>query len=236
MPRPRRRSASWTRRSSAPRSASSSSSAAYYQFQDPLDVDRYEIDGVSQDTVVSVRELNMDQLGAAASWQNTTLVYTHGYGVVAAEGNDRTADGDPVFLERGIPAAGFLSDREDFEPRVYFGEFSPTYSIVGAPEGTDPVELDYPTGADGASETKTTFSGDGGPEHRQRLQPPDLRAQVPVRADPLLRQRQRGLSDPLRPRPEPARAEGRAVPRRSTATRTRASWTAASSGSSTATP
>ncbi len=135
----------------------------YYQFQDPLDVDRYEIDGVSQDTVVSVRELNMEQLGAAASWQNTTLVYTHGYGMVAAKGNDRTTDGDPVFLERGIPAAGFLSDQEDFEPRVYFGEFSPTYSIVGAPEGTAPVELDYPTGADGASETKTTFSGDGGP-------------------------------------------------------------------------
>ena len=136
----------------------------YYQFADPLDVDRYEIDGTSQDTVVSVRELNMDQLGAAASWQNTTLVYTHGYGVVAAKGNDRTSDGDPVFLERGIPATGFLSDQEDFEPRVYFGEFSPTYSIVGAPEGTAPVELDYPRGADdGSSETKTTFTGDGGP-------------------------------------------------------------------------
>ena len=136
----------------------------YYQFADPLDVDRYEIDGTSQDTVVSVRELNMDQLGAAASWQNTTLVYTHGYGVVAAKGNDRTTDGDPVFLERGIPATGFLSDQEDFEPRVYFGEFSPTYSIVGAPEGTAPVELDYPRGADdGSSETKTTFTGDGGP-------------------------------------------------------------------------
>ena len=106
----------------------------------------------------------MDQLGAAASWQNTTLVYTHGYGVVAAKGNDRTTDGDPVFLERGIPATGFLSDQEDFEPRVYFGEFSPTYSIVGAPEGTAPVELDYPRGADdGSSETKTTFTGDGGP-------------------------------------------------------------------------
>ncbi|MGC5170877.1 UPF0182 family protein [Micromonospora sp. DT81.3] len=136
---------------------------SYYQFQDPLDVDRYNIDGVSQDTVTSVRELNMDQLGAAASWQNTTLVYTHGYGVVAAKGNDRTTDGDPVFLERGIPAAGFLSDQEDFEPRVYFGEYSPEYSIVGAPEGTAPVELDYPSGEDGASETKTTFEGDGGP-------------------------------------------------------------------------
>src|SRR5690606_4844160 len=47
--------------------------------------------------------------------------------------------------------------------RVYFGELSPEYSIVGAPEGADPVEIDYPRGQDGATETKTTFSGDGGP-------------------------------------------------------------------------
>lgn len=135
----------------------------YYQFADPLDVDRYDIDGVSQDTVVSVRELDLDELGAAADWQNTAVVYTHGYGLVVAKGNDRTGDGDPVFLERGIPASGFLSAEEDFQPRVYFGEYSPTYSIVGAPEGTAPVELDYPTGSDGGSETKTTFEGDGGP-------------------------------------------------------------------------
>ncbi|WP_106814300.1 UPF0182 family membrane protein [Microbacterium timonense] len=135
----------------------------YYQFADPLDVDRYNIDGVSQDTIVSVRELDLDQLGAAADWQNSAVVYTHGYGIVAAKGNDRTTEGDPVFLERGIPASGFLSDQEDFQPRVYFGEYSPTYSIVGAPEGADPVELDYPSGEDGSGETKTTFEGDGGP-------------------------------------------------------------------------
>ncbi len=135
----------------------------YYQFADPLDVDRYDIDGVSQDTIVSVRELDLTELGNAADWQNSAVVYTHGYGLVAAKGNDRTTEGDPVFLERGIPAQGFLSDQEDFQPRVYFGEYSPPYSIVGAPEGAEPVELDYPSGEDGAGETKTTFDGDGGP-------------------------------------------------------------------------
>ncbi|WP_243224812.1 UPF0182 family protein [Microbacterium sp. CIAB417] len=135
----------------------------YYQFTDTLDVDRYEIDGVSQDTVAAVRELNMNQLGDGNNWNNRTAVYTHGYGLVAAAGNQRTADGEPVFLESGIPSSGFLTDRENFEPRVYFGEYSPEYSIVGAPEGTDPVEIDYPRGEDGANETKTTFSGDGGP-------------------------------------------------------------------------
>ncbi|OYC95101.1 UPF0182 family membrane protein [Microbacterium sp. Yaish 1] len=136
---------------------------SYYQFAEPLDVDRYQIDGKSQDTVVSVRELNVNQLGDAASWYNTTLVYTHGYGMVAAKGNERTADGNPVFVERGIPASGELTNGQKYEPRVYFGEFSPTYSIVGAPEGSSPIELDYPRGQEGESQTKTTFQGDGGP-------------------------------------------------------------------------
>ena len=136
---------------------------SYYKFTDPLDVDRYQIDGQSQDTVVSVRELNLDQLGQAASWYNTTLVYTHGYGMVAAKGNARTSDGNPVFVERGIPTAGDLTDSENYEPRIYFGESSPTYSIVGAPEGSADIELDYPRGTGESAQTKTTFSGNGGP-------------------------------------------------------------------------
>lgn len=136
----------------------------YYQFTDTLDVDRYEIDGASQDTVVAVRELDVNRLGDSNNWNNRTAVYTHGYGLVVAAGNQRTSEGEPVFLERGIPSSGFLTESENFEPRVYFGEDSPLYSIVGAPEGTDPVEIDYPRGEDGANETKTTFDGEGGPQ------------------------------------------------------------------------
>ncbi|ANP71867.1 UPF0182 family protein [Cryobacterium arcticum] len=131
----------------------------YYQFPSNLSVDRYTIDGKSQDTVVSVRDLNLDGL-SSETWVNSSVVYTHGYGVVAAYGNQRSADGQPVFLESGIPTSGALGE---YEPRVYFGETSPTYSIVGAPEGSDPVELDYPSGEDGAQQTYTTFTGDGGP-------------------------------------------------------------------------
>ncbi|WP_298036792.1 UPF0182 family membrane protein [uncultured Microbacterium sp.] len=136
---------------------------SYYQFQNKLDVDRYDIDGETQDTVVAVRELDVNRLGDSNNWNNRTAVYTHGYGLVVAAGNQRTSEGEPVFLERGIPTSGFLTDTEKFEPRVYFGEDSPLYSIVGAPEGSTDVEIDYPRGQDGASETKTTFSGDGGP-------------------------------------------------------------------------
>ena len=135
----------------------------YYSFGDRLDVDRYEIDGQTQDTVTAIRELDLNELDEdAQTWQNTTMVYTHGYGLVAAKGNERTAEGEPVFIEGSIPSSGFLSSLE-YEPRVYFGEKSPLYSIVGGPEGTDPVELDYPRGTDGSGETRTTFEGDGGP-------------------------------------------------------------------------
>src|SRR5690606_34020497 len=102
---------------------------AYYQFQSNLDVDRYEIDGEMQDTVGAVRELNLSELGHGDSWTNRATVYTHGYGLVVAARNKRTVDGEPVFLERGIPSSGFLTASEKFEPRVYFGEASPLYSI-----------------------------------------------------------------------------------------------------------
>lgn len=133
----------------------------YYQFAPYLDVDRYTIDGKTQDTVIAVRELN--QAGQSSqTWYNNTVVYTHGYGVVAAYGNQRSTDGQPVFLQSGIPTTGDLGT---FEPRVYFGEESPTYSIVGAAEGATDVELDYPSGGEsGDQNAKTTFEGDGGPK------------------------------------------------------------------------
>ncbi|MFF2369754.1 UPF0182 family protein [Agromyces sp. NPDC058110] len=133
----------------------------YYQFPDALDVDRYEIDGKTQDTVVAVRDLKVSGLGDAETWYNSHIVYTHGYGLVAAAGNQRSAGGQPVFVQSGIPSTGQLGE---FEPRVYFGETSPDYSIVGAPEGTKPVELDYPAGGENDEQTQTTFEGDGGPK------------------------------------------------------------------------
>jgi uncharacterized membrane protein (UPF0182 family) len=136
----------------------------YYGFQNHLDVDRYKINGKVQDTVLAVRELNQSGLGSSQSWYNNVVVFTHGYGMVAAYGNQRSADGQPVFLQSGIPSKGLLGD---YEPRVYFGESSPLYSIVGAPEGAADKELDYPAAEDDASgdqQTMTTFKGDGGPK------------------------------------------------------------------------
>ena len=133
----------------------------YYNFAAHLDVDRYTIDGKTQDTVVAVRELDQSGLGSSQSWYNNVIVYTHGYGVVAAYGNQRSVEGQPVFLQKGIPSNGLLSK---YEPRIYFGENSPSYSIVGSADGATARELDYPAGDGEADQTYTTFNGNGGPK------------------------------------------------------------------------
>ncbi len=133
----------------------------YYQFPQFLDVGRYEIDGEKTDTVLAAREINLDGLNSQ-SWYNNTIVYTHGYGMVAAYGNQRTEDGQPRFIESGIPVSATVGE---YEPRIYFGENSPPYSIVGGPEGSTPLELDFPSGGEGNENNATyTFSGDGGPK------------------------------------------------------------------------
>ncbi|NEG88720.1 UPF0182 family protein [Bifidobacterium aerophilum] len=134
-------------------------SKQYYTFADTLAVDKYDIDGESQDTVIAARELDLNGLDNR-NWVNDHTVYTHGYGIVAAYGNKVTADGQPKFFESGIPTQGKLTDSEKYEPRIYFSPNASEYSIVGAPEGTKSWEFDYPTGSEGAT---TTFTGDGGP-------------------------------------------------------------------------
>jgi uncharacterized protein len=135
----------------------------YYQFPLYLDVDRYTIEGETTDTVIALRELNQ-QGQSSGGWYNNTILYTHGFGVVAAYGNQRASDGEPVFMESGIPSSGVLTDElGPYEPRIYFGEESPEYSIVGGPEGAEPLELDYPSGGEEATGPRTTFAGDGGP-------------------------------------------------------------------------
>ncbi|MFI2362395.1 UPF0182 family protein [Promicromonospora sp. NPDC019610] len=139
----------------------------YYNFNDSLSVDKYEIDGESRDTVIAVRELNLDGLGQdQRNWVNDHTVYTHGYGVVAAYGNQPGPDGRPAFFEGGIPSQGAISDLEgEYEPRIYFSPSTTTYSIVGAPEGTKAWELDYQADdADDGGQVNTTFTGDAGPD------------------------------------------------------------------------
>ena len=130
----------------------------YYSFPESLDVDRYTVNGVKRDVVVAVRELNIEG-NPSRNWINDHLVYTHGFGFVAAYGNERDADGKPSFTVGDLPPTGTLGK---FEPRVYFGENVPDYSIIGGVKTDTPVEFDYPDDASPNGQKNYTYSGSGG--------------------------------------------------------------------------
>ena len=70
----------------------------YYRFESQLAVDRYTVGNTTQDTVLAARELNPTQTNGD-SWYNRHVVYTHGYGVIAAYGNQVDSAGNPKFLQ-----------------------------------------------------------------------------------------------------------------------------------------
>lgn len=134
---------------------------SFYSFPDTLDVDRYNINGKMRGVVVAARDIDLNGLDPALrNWANDHIVFTHGFGMVAAFDNTAdTAEGKPVFTESNIPPTGTLKVKQ---PRVYFGESSPDFSIVGAPKGAAPAEFDYPKDAAPNGQANYTYSGHGG--------------------------------------------------------------------------
>ncbi len=132
----------------------------FYTFQDPLDVDRYTIDGKQADVIVAPREIDLAGVPAdQRNWINDHLTYTHGFGLVAAYGNRADANGEPDFAEFDLPPQGVLDIEQ---PRIYFGEKAPDYSIVGAPEAVEPRELDFPDDSAENGQRSYSYTGDGG--------------------------------------------------------------------------
>ncbi|MEP9383810.1 UPF0182 family protein [Nocardioides sp. KR10-350] len=136
---------------------------SYYTVAQPLDVDRYKVDGHDRAIVLGVRELK--QAGISPSdrtWTNLHTVYTHSNGVVAAYANQRDADNASEHPEmqwaEGLNNTDLTGVTKKFQDQVYFGEDSPDYSIVGRPKGAKAVELD----GSGAGQSTTTYAGDGG--------------------------------------------------------------------------
>ncbi len=157
----------------------------YYSVAPVLDVDRYDIGGVDRALVLGVREL--DQSGIEASdqnWSNLHTVYTHGDGIIAAYANQRpkdnsteqvtatedgttTTDTASAAEDGAVWAEGIQSNQKDlteladgYESQIYFGERSPSYSIVGKPsDDAEDVELGL-AGTD--TDQTTTYEGTGG--------------------------------------------------------------------------
>src|SRR5664279_2759209 len=142
----------------------------YYTVPDTLDVDRYQLgdDETPQDIIIAAREVDLAGLpDSQRNWANDHTVYTHGYGVIAARGNQRGPQGQPVWVEKDIPPVGELDITTP--PRIYFGENSPDYSIVGWPKGSTAIEVDIPRGGGNADDEATQenasaniYDGDGG--------------------------------------------------------------------------
>jgi len=130
----------------------------YYSFANTLDVDRYKINGKQRDSLVALREINLAGI-PESNWINNTTVFTHGFGFTSAFSNTANSDGAPAFFESNIPPKGELDIKQ---PRVYFGENSPVYSIVGGPAGSVPQELDYPDDASANGQRNNTYGGTGG--------------------------------------------------------------------------
>jgi uncharacterized membrane protein (UPF0182 family) len=143
----------------------------YYSVAPVLDVDHYVIDGTDRALVMGVREL--DQSGLAESsknWSTLHTVYTHGYGLIASYGNQRDADDQTIegdserqWAEFDLPPRGALTDMGDgYQGRIYFGEQSPSYSIVGKTESGPDVEFDLPDASNGSKGSTTTYTGKSG--------------------------------------------------------------------------
>jgi uncharacterized membrane protein (UPF0182 family) len=128
----------------------------YYVFND-VDVDRYIIDGVNRQVMISGREMDTRRLPAQArAWVNERLQYTHGYGVAVSPVNRVSPEGLPEFFVRDIPPVGIDELKID-RPEIYYGEM--TYGMVAVKTGTQ--EFDYPSGNENK---QTTYGGSGGVE------------------------------------------------------------------------
>jgi uncharacterized protein len=128
---------------------------SYYQFAGVLAMDRYVVGSnpVPQDMVVGVRDMSGPPAGQS-NWVNSHLIYTHGYGFVAASSSASAVNGNPAFAESDVPPTGELGK---FQPRIYFGNEGTDYVIAD----TKQPELDYPTEQTGGQQNNH-YNGGGG--------------------------------------------------------------------------
>jgi hypothetical protein len=127
---------------------------SYYQFNS-LAMDRYDVNGVETPTVVGVREIN-DQDLPSTSWVNTTLQYTHGYGMIVSPANVATSSGTPQFAVGNVPPVSTEGLPTIVQPSVYFGLNNTGYVVAN----TKQPEIDYQTST--GQNVEVHYKGDGG--------------------------------------------------------------------------
>ena len=128
----------------------------YYDFSH-VNVDRYRFGEDFRQVMLSVRELNYQQLPQTAkTWVNQRLQYTHGYGLVMSPVNEKGPEGLPLFLIKDIPPKVSVALNID-RPEIYYGQGTTEYVVAN----TKLKEFDYPKGA---ANVFTSYQGSGGVE------------------------------------------------------------------------
>ena len=115
----------------------------YYDFTG-VDTDRYAINGLQRQVMLSARELALDQNPSATGWVNQRIIYTHGIGTAMVPVNESGSQGQPNLLIGNLPSTSVGGAPTITQPRIYFGERPSSYVVVGAQED----EFDYPTGGE----------------------------------------------------------------------------------------
>ncbi|MFJ1457568.1 UPF0182 family protein [Nocardia sp. N2S4-5] len=157
----------------------------FYGFPEPLDIDRYTVNGDVQDYIVGARELVPQNLsGNQTDWINKHTVYTHGNGFVAAPANrvnvappketQQAATGSagsntggygyPVFNIGDQSTVSDLFTPKDKQaikvdqPRIYYGEMiAKSDADYAIVGGNDQPPREYDTGT-----SQYTYTGSGG--------------------------------------------------------------------------
>ena len=134
----------------------------YYDFTG-VDTDRYVINGVPRQVMLSARELALEQNPNASGWVNQRIRFTHGVGAAMVPVNEVGSEGQPRLLISNLPPTS-ASGAPTIDPArsgIYFGERPSSYVVVGAQQN----EFDYPTGesdSEGSIGTETRWTGTSG--------------------------------------------------------------------------
>ncbi len=128
----------------------------YYEFVG-IDIDRYNIDGINRQVMLSGRELNKEEL-SADSWVNRKLEFTHGYGIVMNPVDRFTEQGQPEFFISDLPPQSSI-EIEVTRPEIYYGELESSTGDDVVFVGSDLEEFDYPSGN---QNVYTHYQGKGG--------------------------------------------------------------------------
>ena len=133
----------------------------YYDFTD-VDTDRYVINGVKRQVMLSARELALEQNPNASGWVNQRIIFTHGVGRRWCRSTRSAARASrscsSATCRRASVAGAPTIDRSRGSTSA---NDRPSYIVVGAQQN----EFDYPTGesdTDGSIGTETRWTGTTG--------------------------------------------------------------------------